>query len=355
MTTASGDTRSRVLRVVEVREETEEAKSLVFAIPERDRELFSYRPGQFVTIRIPSGRTGSVARCYSISSCPTEERLSVTVKRVDGGYGSNWLCDNVTAGTSLEVLPPSGAFTPKSLDGDFLLIGAGSGITPLLSITKAVLRCGTGKVTLFYANRDEKSVVFRDELRELAVGHRERLTVLHWLESLQGMPHRTRLAPLLAPHVGAETYLCGPQPFMEQVRQALAEHGAADGVHVEKFTSLSGDPFTERSPTPAPASVPDSEAAGRAVSVIVGGEEHEIHWSPGSVLLDALLDEGVDVPFSCFDGECGTCRAELVQGKVRMGRAEGLTEDEVEKGAILACVTEAPDDSDPTRIVVRFP
>src|SRR5690606_30509963 len=114
----------------------------------------------------------------------------------DGGYGSNWLCDNVTAGTSLEVLPPSGAFTPRSLDGDFLLIGAGSGITPLLSITKAVLRCGTGKVTLFYANRDEKSVIFRDELRELAVEHRERLTVLHWLESLQGMPHRTRLAPL---------------------------------------------------------------------------------------------------------------------------------------------------------------
>jgi 3-ketosteroid 9alpha-monooxygenase subunit B len=144
--------------VREVIAETPDAKTIVFD-PPGDR--FSYRPGQFLTLRIPSDRTGSVARCYSLSSSPRhDDTLMVTVKRTVDGYGSNWLCENVVAGQIIESLPPAGAFTPKDIDLDLLLVGAGSGITPLLSIVKTALLDGRGRVVLFYANRDPESVIF---------------------------------------------------------------------------------------------------------------------------------------------------------------------------------------------------
>ncbi|HEV8555185.1 MAG TPA: FAD-binding oxidoreductase, partial [Actinophytocola sp.] len=117
------------LTVAEVITETSEARTLVFELSAEQREHFAYRPGQFLTLRIPSERTGSVARCYSLCSCPhTESQLRVTVKRTPDGYASNWLCDNVKPGTTLEALAPAGIFTPRSLDGDLLLLAAGSGI-----------------------------------------------------------------------------------------------------------------------------------------------------------------------------------------------------------------------------------
>ncbi len=145
----------------------------MFAVPDELRDKFAYRPGQFLTLRIPSDRTGSVARCYSLASSPfTDDAPKVTVKRTSDGYGSNWLCDNIAAGQTLEVLPPAGVFTPKSLDHDFLLFGAGSGITPVISILKSALTQGGGTVVLVYANRDEKSVIFAEELRALAEKYR---------------------------------------------------------------------------------------------------------------------------------------------------------------------------------------
>ena len=127
--------RSVMLTVSAVVEETADTRSIVFAVPDDLRDKFAYRPGQFLTLRIPSERTGSVARCYSLASSPfSDDAPKVTVKRTSDGYGSNWLCDNVAAGQTIEVLPPAGVFTPKSLDHDFLLFGGGSGITPVISI-----------------------------------------------------------------------------------------------------------------------------------------------------------------------------------------------------------------------------
>ncbi|MGY2063304.1 FAD-binding oxidoreductase, partial [Nocardia gipuzkoensis] len=161
--------RSAVLRVAAVIAETADACSLVFDVPEELRERFTYQPGQFLTLRIPSDRTGSVARCYSLASSPhTDDQPKVTVKRTAEGYASNWVCDNVKAGDELEVLPPSGVFTPKDLDEDLLLFAAGSGITPVMSILKSALARGGGRVVLVYANRDHDSVIFAAELRELA-------------------------------------------------------------------------------------------------------------------------------------------------------------------------------------------
>ena len=173
--------------VAEVIRETDDACSLVLDVPPPLAATFGYRPGQFVTVRAPSDRTGSVARCYSLSSSPlTGERRAITVKRTAGGFASNWIVDQVTAGTALDLLPPAGMFSPRSLDGDFLLFAAGSGITPVMSILKSVLAGGRGRVVLVYANRDERSVIFGSSLRGLMAAAPGRLVVVHWLDSLPG-------------------------------------------------------------------------------------------------------------------------------------------------------------------------
>src|SRR6202000_2214665 len=185
---------------------SDDARWLVFAVPQDPGdpdippERLRYAPGQFLTLRIPSERTGSVARCYSLCSSPfTDDALTVTVKRTAGGYASNWLCDNAHAGMRIHVLAPSGTFVPKTLDDDFLLLAAGSGITPVMSICKSALTEGSGQGGLLHANRDDRSVVFGDALRELAAKFPDRLTVVHWLESLQCLPSATALARLAAP------------------------------------------------------------------------------------------------------------------------------------------------------------
>ena len=133
------------LRVAEVVSETDDACSLVLAVPPELSGEFAYRPGQFLTVRVPHNEAGSVARCYSLSSSPhTGDRPTITVKRVADGHASNWLADNVTAGSMLDTLPPAGTFTPRSLDTDFLMFAGGSGITPVMSIVKSALAPGAG-------------------------------------------------------------------------------------------------------------------------------------------------------------------------------------------------------------------
>ena len=187
------------LEVTAVVEETDDARSLVFGVPagsDTPADRLRYAPGQFLTLRIPSERTVSVARCYSLCSSPfTDDALTVTVKRTADGYASNWLCDHAHKGMRLHVLAPSGTFVPKTLDDDFLLIAAGSGITPMLAICKSALSQGSGRVTLLYANRDERSVIFAGTLRELGAKYPDRLTVVHWLETVQGLPSTAALSP----------------------------------------------------------------------------------------------------------------------------------------------------------------
>jgi 3-ketosteroid 9alpha-monooxygenase subunit B len=348
MTATTGQGRSRILRVSRVIEETSDARSLVFEVPEADRGRFTYRPGQFLTLRVPSERTGSVARCYSLASSPQhDDDLTVTVKRTRDGYGSNWLCDNVCVGTEIEVLPPSGAFTPKDLDQDFLLFAGGSGITPVISIVKSALAAGSGKIVLIYANRDESSVIFSEQLATLAARHPRRLTVIHWLESVQGLPSRGQLQALAAPFAGHESFVCGPAPFMAAVADALSSAGMPKArIHMEVFTSLSGDPFAA---PPGPQPEHDTEGAGQSVITVpvevgIGGRTHTLDWPTTTPLVDFLLGKGIAAPYSCRDGECGACQATLLQGRVTMKRNEVLGEDDVAEGYILGCQS-VPDPS----------
>lgn len=326
-------TRAVPLTVTEVIEESQDARSLVFAVPPEHQDKFGYRPGQFLTLRIPSEQTGSVARCYSLASSPhTNDAPKVTVKRTDGGYGSNWLCDNVSVGDTIESLPPSGIFTPQDLDGDFLLWAAGSGITPVMSILKSVLFGGSGRVVLCYANRNEASVIFASELRELAARHANRFTVLHWLESVQGLPSRAQLTNFAGLYAGYQSFICGPAPFMTVVKETLTEAGIPrDHVHLEVFQSLDGDPFAEV----IVEAGPDGQAADAEVAI--DGEVHRLRWPVGRNLVDTMVAAGIEVPYSCREGNCGSCAATVIDGQVDLGNAGILEDQDIADGLFLAC------------------
>ena len=315
------------LRVKEVVEETADAHSLVFEGP-----ALPYAPGQFLTLRIPSDREPT-ARCYSLSSSPhVDELLKVTVKRTKDGYGSNWVCDSVKAGTELEVLPPSGMFTPKDLSADLLLCAGGSGITPVVSILKSALAQGTGRVVLLYANRDEDSVIFADEIGRLSAQHPDRLVVLHWLESVQGLPSTAQLRELVRPYAGFEAFVCGPGPYMDAVTAALAELEVPKArVHVERFVSLTGDAFA------APVEVVSDGTETTTVHVQLDGETSEHAWPAETVLLDLLLSKGLDAPYSCRQGNCSACGCKLLEGEVRMLANDVLEQEDLDEGWILAC------------------
>lgn len=339
------------LQLADVIDETADARSLVFKVPDGPGdpgippERLRYAPGQFLTLRVPSERTGSVARCYSLSSSPfTGDALTVTVKRTVDGYASNWLCDNAHAGMHIHVLAPSGTFVPKTLDADFLLLAAGSGITPMMAIVKSALSEGTGNVVLVYANRDENSVIFAATLRELSAKYPDRLTVVHWLESVQGLPSATALRALVAPYAKRDSFICGPGPFMAAAEEALKSAGAPpERVHIEVFKSLESDPFAR---VVIAADDPDDSDEGPATATVtLDGQTHEVRWPRNAKLLDVLLDKGLDAPFSCREGHCGACAVLLTSGKVEMEHNDVLEASDLEEGLILACQAHPQSDS----------
>lgn len=352
------DTDSFELTVLDVVEETADARSISFEVPDDIAEHFAYKPGQFLTVAVPSDRTGVVARCYSLSSSPAENGPpTITVKRTADGYASNWLADNLTPGDSLRVLPPSGIFTPADLDADLLLFAGGSGITPVISITRTALRQGSGKIVLFYANRDERSVIFASALTELAAAHPDRLQVVHWLESVQGLPSQEQLKAFAATYSTYDAFVCGPAPFMKAAVDALKELDfPRPRRHQEKFVSLGGNPFgdlhdvevAESEITAAETDEQDAadDAAAAAASpegpvkleVELDGETHVFDdWPPGTKLLDFLESKGVKAPYSCREGECSACACRLLDGEVKMLRNDVLEDEDLEEGIRLGC------------------
>lgn len=320
-----------MMRVVDKVEETQDACTFVLEPVSGDR--LTYQPGQFLTVRVPPDSGGGVARCYSLCTSPYDEgHPAITVKRTLGGHGSNWMCDDLEVGDEIEVLEPAGVFVPRSLDADVLLIAGGSGITPILSILTSILSSGQGRVHLFYANADERSVIFRVRLAALVRAHPGRLSVLHWLESVQERPTAESLAPMLAPFADRVTYMCGPQAFMDAVTATLHGLGAdSSHLHVEKFVSLHGDPFT------APPIPVAGDGPSVALEVTLDGVTTSLEWPESARLLDLLLASGVEAPFSCREGNCSACACVLVEGKVDLAHNEVLDAQDLAEGLILAC------------------
>ncbi|HDS0919621.1 TPA: ferredoxin--NADP reductase [Pseudomonas putida] len=320
------------VRVTRVIEETADSRSLEFEVPEALAERLRYRPGQFLTLRVPH-QGGWLPRCYSLSSTPLlDEPLRVTIKRVRDGRASNWLCDAVQAGDTLQVLAPAGVFVPRQLGTDLLLFGGGSGITPVLSILRSALLAGTGRILLIYANRDEASVIFRDSLKALASAHPQRLQVIHWLDSVQGIASVSQLAELARPFVSAEAFICGPGPFMDAAVAALqALDMPSAQVHVERFVSL-----PEEGEVAVPAAV-DTRHPSSQLSVRLDGEEFEVPCAEGETLLNAMRRAGLSPPSSCLVGSCATCMCTVERGEVQMLRNDALDQQEIDQGWTLAC------------------
>jgi 3-ketosteroid 9alpha-monooxygenase subunit B len=346
-------TESYILTVSDVIEETPDARSVVFDVPSELQEAFAYTPGQFLTVAVPSDQTGLAARCYSLSSAPHSGRHQITVKRTVDGYASNWIVDNLKAGDTLRVLPPSGIFTPKDVDADFLLFAAGSGITPVMSIARTALEKGTGKVVLFYANEAESSVIFGGQLAELVQEYADRFTVVHWLVSLQGLPSERQLG-LFASYFGSYTaFVCGPTPYMKAVTNALKELGfPRERRHQEKFVSLGGNPFGDVEEVLAAQKelkeaddgdegddAAEPEITGPiAVEVELDGQEYSFDdWQGDKVLLEYLEEKGVDAPFSCREGNCSACACIMLEGDVRLQHNEVLDADDLADGIRLVC------------------
>jgi len=319
--------------------ETHDAVSVVLDVPVELTERFRYAPGQFLTLRVPGEPEGTaVARCYSLASAPDlDEYLTVTVKRVRGGSASNWICDNLQPGQEVDVLPPAGRFTPRSLDKELLLFAGGSGITPIISIARSILDRGTGSVVLIYANRDDRSVIFADRLKELAARHPRRCVVIHLLESVEGLPSVARLHALAEPYAGRDgAFICGPGPFMDAAAEALEAAGMPkDRITVERFVSLDTDPFAVVEPAAIAEGADIGDAA--ALTVTIDGERCDLLWPRQTLLLDLLRSQGIDAPFSCREGACSACACRVESGEVSMARNEVLERDDLDEGWVLAC------------------
>ena len=320
------------LRIAQIIPETADSRSLVFDIPPALREQFTYKPGQFLTLRVPF-EGAWLPRCYSLSSTPLhDEPLRVTIKQVRDGRASNWLCQQLREGDQLDVLAPAGAFVPRHFDDDFVLFGGGSGVTPVLSILRSALIAGSGRVLLIYANRDEASVIFAAELKALASAYPQRLQVIHWLDSVQGIPAVAQLAEIARPWAHAQAFICGPGPFMDAAVSALQGLGMPHGrIHVERFVSLP----EEGSVPELPAVNPDGVSS--QLLVRLDGEEFEVPCAEGETLLNAMQRAGLSPPSSCLVGSCATCMCTVERGAVEMLRNDALDQQELSEGWVLAC------------------
>ncbi|MCX6468721.1 MAG: ferredoxin--NADP reductase [Corynebacteriales bacterium] len=327
--------RVSALTVIDVVQETSDSVTISFDVPDETVEAFKYAPGQFVTVKIPSDETGHVARCYSLSSSPyiDDFRLEIGVKRTRDGYASNWLCDNAMVGMEMTVLAPSGQFTAKNLDVDMAFFAGGSGITPVLSLIKSALVAGAGEVVLFYANRDRDSVMYGNQLEQIAAEHPERFSLINWLESERGIPTAQVITEILRDHKGTEVFVCGPAPFMDLVEKAANECGMDHtNVHREVFQSLSGDPFD----TATLRRLSDDKGIATA-TVYLNGNCITVDWPRNTPLLDVLLSQGHSAPYSCREGACSACVCRLVEGEVDMVNNNILVEEDVQDGERLAC------------------
>ncbi len=335
------------LTVTEVVQQTPEAISITFAVPEHLRPVFQYRQGQYLTIKMDVDGV-SHRRNYSLCSSPyDDEPLTIAVKRVSDGVVSTFLNTMVKPGASIEVYPPMGNFT-KELDPAharcYVLFGGGSGITPLLSILKSILRVELkSTVTLVYANRDEASIIFDDALTALQQRYGTRLSIVHVLEVEGGREARlgridaTVVEDVLKSHVPeaalAEYFVCGPGPMMSSVIDILHTRGIDDHhIHREYFTLSTND-----APQKEQVMEESTELKSRTVKIRLYGSEHTFVVEPDETILSAAVRENLDPPFACQIGACCTCRAKIVTGKVVMDEREALSDDEIQDGFALTC------------------
>lgn len=324
------------LRVARVVRETHDASSFVLDVPEDLTETYRYRPGQFCTFRVHIDGEEQL-RSYSMSSAPAlDDDLTVTVKRVTGGLVSNWFLDHLHEGDLIDVTKPAGVFCPQESARPLVGFCGGSGITPVMSITKSVLAGAQRPVRLLYANRDQDSVIFDDALTALCDIHPERLDVRHHDDSAEGFLTSDAITDFVGTQFEADFYVCGPGAFMDLVESTLLSLGVTqDRIFIERFLVQQQEKTDALIDEAAVAG--DAQAVPGEVTVMLGGKTVVVRYQPGDTLLETARRGGLRPPFSCEAGNCATCMAFLKEGSVRMRANNALTPEEVEEGWVLTC------------------
>ncbi|QPC88251.1 phenylacetate-CoA oxygenase/reductase subunit PaaK [Mesorhizobium sp. NBSH29] len=338
------------LTVEQIERQTSDSAILGFAIPDDLKAAFAFNPGQYLTLAA-SVDGEEIRRSYSICSTPDDTLLKVGIKKVDDGRFSCFVNDRLAIGDRLRVMPPEGRFTPRLGAGetqDFLLIAAGSGITPMLAIAASVLaRNGRNSVTLIYGNRATENIMFREDLQDLKDRHLGRFTLVHVLsrekqdvDLLNGRIDGARIAAmaqkgLIDPAAADGIFLCGPGEMIDDVSATLRSLGIDETkIRFERFTPT-GEPALRRAPSKA---VQQAVEQGAEIEVVLDGVRRNFTMGDAqNSILDAANSAGIDLPFSCAGGMCCTCRCRVMEGSAEMAVNYSLEKWETEAGFTLAC------------------
>lgn len=332
------------MKVLHVIHETADAVSLVLA--RMDKRDITFIPGMFFTIIVTiDGKEHR--RAYSISSSSLEHDIvRITIKRIKDGLVSGWINQHVAEGDVLRVLGPSGTFTLMPDAGktrQFLLVGGGSGITPLMSIAKSVLATEPETtIHLLYGSRSQDEIIFLDELKSLQKTYSARFKVRHVLENPpenwrggKGRLDREKFASELkrlkidATHDALSLYMCGPEPMMDGVRAVMLANGMhLRNIHQERFT-------------PAPNKKDTLHYKAQKLTILANGKKWEGTSSPGETLLESGLSLSAEMVFSCTMGGCGRCRVKILEGEIDMDEPNCLMPEERKEKYVLACISRA--------------
>lgn len=341
------------LQVRHIEPDTAEAVIVSFAVPAELREAFGFTQGQYLTLRhTVDGQ--DLRRSYSICAGVDDGELRVGVRKVKGGVFSNWINSQLKVGDTLQVMAPQGRFFVPIQPGaqrHFVGIAGGSGITPILSIMKTVLAREPGsRFTLIYGNRALQSTMFKEEIEDLKNRYMTRLALHHVFSDEQtdaainhGLMDRSKIGEFLRSLVPAaeiaHAFVCGPFQMNDEAEAALTAAGVPeDRIHIERFGVAPGGAAADAARDAVIHEAQPGDADGARITLIRDGLSRDIVFRKDQPsILDAASAAGLEVPFSCTSGVCGTCRAKLVEGQVRMERNFALDKNEVAAGYVLCC------------------